>query len=60
MSVGGKVQMIIEFLSPITPTDYMRQSLIFSYMNVQVKSLDGANHRVQLYTDVSAGMSQAR
>jgi len=43
---------------PITPTDYRRQALTFTYLNVQVKSIDGGHHSVQLYTDVSAGAYQ--
>ena len=55
MDVAGVVEMNITFLSPITPTDLMRQSLIFSYVDVAVTSTDGATHDVQLYTDLTAG-----
>ena len=55
MNVGGKVEMNITFLSPITPSDPQRQSLIFTYLDVGVQSLDGAEHDVQIYTDISAG-----
>ena len=55
MNVAGLVQMNITFFSPITPSDFMRQSLTFSYMNVDVTSLDGVNHHVELYTDMTAG-----
>lgn len=55
-SVEDKVQITVTFLSPITPDDFLRQSLIFSYINVEVVSLDGRKHDVQLYTDISAGM----
>lgn len=55
MDVGGKVELNITFMSPITPDDQRRQSLIFSYMDVTVASSDGASHDVQLYTDISAG-----
>ncbi|OTB15176.1 hypothetical protein K445DRAFT_124558 [Daldinia sp. EC12] len=54
MNVGGKVEMNITFLSPVTPSDLKRQSLVFSYLDVGVHSLDGASHDVQLYADVSA------
>ncbi|KAG0651856.1 Glutaminase A [Hyphodiscus hymeniophilus] len=54
-SVDGKVEMNVTFLSPLTPDDQRRQSLVFSYLDVVVQSLDGASHDVQLYTDVSAG-----
>ncbi|KAI1103178.1 glutaminase A [Jackrogersella minutella] len=57
MSVGGKVEMNITFLSPVTPNDLKRQSLVFSYLEVAVSSLDGASHDVQLYADVSAEWS---
>ena len=50
-----KVQLKVTFLSPLTPTDLKRQSLIFSYMDVEVTSLDGSEHSVQVYTDISAG-----
>lgn len=56
-TVEDKVQITVTFLSPITPDDFLRQSLIFSYVNVEVVSLDGSKHDVQLYTDISAGKS---
>lgn len=55
MNVAGKVGMNITFLSTVTPTDLRRQSLTFSYLDVGVHSLDGADHDVQLYADVSGG-----
>lgn len=55
MNVADKLEMNITFLSPITPTDYKRQSLVFSYLNVEVSSLDGEDHDVQVYADISAG-----
>ena len=55
MDVGGKVQMIITFLSPVTPGDYKRQSLPMSYLQVSIISIDGREHSVQLYSDISAG-----
>jgi hypothetical protein len=55
MDFGGKVEMNITFLSPITPDDQKRQSLTFSYLDVAVESMDGNSHDVQLYADISAG-----
>lgn len=52
---AGKVELKVTFLSPVTPKDYQRQSLLFSYMDVEVRSLDGSAHNVQIYTDISAG-----
>ena len=58
-NVGGKVEMNVTFLSPLTPADRKRQSLVFSYLDVLVQSIDGASHTVQLYTDISAGKTCA-
>lgn len=55
MNVENKLEMNITFLSPVTPTDFKRQSLVFSYLNVEVSSLDGQAHDVQVYADISAG-----
>jgi len=52
---AGKIELKVTFLSPLTPKDYKRQSLTFSYMDVAVSSLDGSEHDVQVYTDISAG-----
>lgn len=49
------VQIVTTFLSPVNPNDFQRASLPFSYLNVEVSSLDGNAHNVQLYTDISAG-----
>jgi hypothetical protein len=54
--VDDKVSVKVTFLSPITPEDFKRQSLVFSYMQVEVSSVDGQEHKVQIYTDISAGM----
>jgi hypothetical protein len=55
MNVADAVEMNITFMSPITPDDLTRQSLVFSYLNVEVSSLDGKAHEVQVYADISAG-----
>ncbi|KAF2401026.1 DUF1793-domain-containing protein [Trichodelitschia bisporula] len=52
--IEKKVQLIVTFLSPVTPLDLKRQSLEFSYMTVDVSSIDGKTHDVKLYTDISA------
>ncbi|KAF1357478.1 DUF1793-domain-containing protein [Lizonia empirigonia] len=54
IEANEKVSLKVTFLSPLTPKDLKRQSLVFSYMNVEVTSLDGAEHDVQIYTDISA------
>jgi hypothetical protein len=58
MNVGGLVEMNITFLSPLYPDDERRQSLVFTYLDVVVQSMDGAAHDVQLYADISAGRSK--
>ncbi|KAI4650193.1 uncharacterized protein J4E79_009460 [Alternaria viburni] len=55
ITAGDTVQLKVTFMSPLTPNDFKRQSLIFSYMDVEVSSLDGSSHDVQIYTDISAG-----
>ena len=55
MTVGGMVSMNVTFLSPVTPNDMKRQSLPFSYLDVEVASMDGAGHAVSIYADISAG-----
>lgn len=57
MNVAGKVKMAITFMSPVYPEDLGRQGLTFSYLHVDVSSIDGKQHSVQLYADVSAGQS---
>ncbi|KAI4932984.1 hypothetical protein J4E85_003387 [Alternaria conjuncta] len=54
ITAGDTLQLKVTFMSPLTPNDFKRQSLIFSYMNVEVSSLDGSQHDVQIYTDISA------
>lgn len=54
LSIDDKVGMNVTFLSPVEPTDFKRQSIPASYMNVEVFSIDGSEHKVQLYSDVSA------
>jgi hypothetical protein len=47
------VQLEVTFLSPVEPGDLRRQSMPLSYVTVRATSLDGAAHRVQIYTDIS-------
>ncbi|EAU30850.1 hypothetical protein ATEG_08718 [Aspergillus terreus NIH2624] len=54
MEVNNAIQMNVTFLSPVTPDDLRRQSLVFSYVHVDVSSLDGKPHDVQIYSDISA------
>ncbi|KAF9523492.1 DUF1793-domain-containing protein [Crepidotus variabilis] len=51
---AGPVDLTVSFLSPIEPTDLVKQSIPFSYMTVSAASTDGASHTVQVYSDISA------
>ncbi|KAL1297628.1 hypothetical protein AAFC00_006185 [Neodothiora populina] len=54
LSVNGTVGLNVTFLTPVTPTDLLRQSIAATYMDLEVFSIDGGEHEVQLYTDISA------
>ncbi|EJD38416.1 DUF1793-domain-containing protein [Auricularia subglabra TFB-10046 SS5] len=51
--VTGPVSLTYTFLSPITPDDLVRQSIPFAYISVQAASMDGLQHTVKIYTDIS-------
>ena len=55
MDVAGAVGMNITFLSPVLPDTILEMSLPYTYLDVQVHSIDGKRHDVQIYTDISAG-----
>ncbi|KAI9434461.1 hypothetical protein H4582DRAFT_779038 [Lactarius indigo] len=54
ISQAGPMQFNLTFLNPIEPGDWVKQSIPFSYMSLTAKSLDGAAHAVQVYSDISA------
>ncbi|KAJ7195913.1 hypothetical protein GGX14DRAFT_674126 [Mycena pura] len=51
---AGPMQLNVTFLSPVEPSDWVRQSLPFSYVYVDGASTDGKTHSIQLYADISA------
>ncbi|KAL1946009.1 hypothetical protein VTO73DRAFT_2011 [Trametes versicolor] len=51
---AGLMNLTITFLSPIEPSDWVLQSLPFSYVSVDASSLDGQSHDVQLYSDITS------
>ncbi|KAG9017718.1 hypothetical protein FRB95_007102 [Tulasnella sp. JGI-2019a] len=51
---AGGVDLTVNFLSPVEPTNLVLQSLPFSYMALTVKANDGGSHSVQVYSDISA------
>ncbi|KAI9434458.1 hypothetical protein H4582DRAFT_1818664 [Lactarius indigo] len=53
ISQAGPMQFNLTFLNPIEPGDWVKQSIPFSYMSLTAKSLDGAAHAVQVYSDIS-------
>ncbi|KAH9830721.1 uncharacterized protein C8Q71DRAFT_319596 [Rhodofomes roseus] len=50
---AGHMNVTLTFLSPITPSDLVRQSLPFTYLAVDLASTDGQPHSVQLYSDIT-------
>lgn len=50
---AGPLELTASFFSPVTPTDYCRQSIPLSYLSVSVISKDGNPHDVSLYTDIN-------
>ncbi|EMD37369.1 hypothetical protein CERSUDRAFT_114042 [Gelatoporia subvermispora B] len=51
---AGPIGINITFLSPIEPSDWVSQSIPYSYVYMDVVSTDGQYHDVQVYADVSA------
>ncbi|CAN8106452.1 unnamed protein product [Discula destructiva] len=51
--VNSKVTLTATFLSPVYPSDLVKQSLQYSYIDVAAVSSDGAPHDVQIYLDVT-------
>ncbi|RPD54725.1 hypothetical protein L226DRAFT_560384 [Lentinus tigrinus ALCF2SS1-7] len=51
---AGPMNVTVTFLSPIEPSDWVNQSIPFSYVSVEAQSLDGAAHDVQVYSDISS------
>ncbi|KAI0335016.1 DUF1793-domain-containing protein [Cubamyces sp. BRFM 1775] len=51
---AGPMNVTVTFLSPIEASDWVLQSLPFSYVSVEASSLDGQPHDVQVYSDISA------
>ncbi|KAG2042315.1 hypothetical protein BDR03DRAFT_1006723 [Suillus americanus] len=51
---AGPVDINVNFLSPVEPTDLLKQSIPFSYLALSAVSTDGRSHTVSVYTDISA------
>ncbi|PIL35875.1 hypothetical protein GSI_01535 [Ganoderma sinense ZZ0214-1] len=50
---AGPMNVTITFLSPVEPDDWVKQSIPFSYLSVEARSLDGQSYPVQLYSDIT-------
>ncbi|EMD33464.1 hypothetical protein CERSUDRAFT_118047 [Gelatoporia subvermispora B] len=50
---AGPVNLTITYLMPIEPSDWIQQSLPFSYVSLEVVSTDGAPHNVEAYADIN-------
>ncbi|KAI0712927.1 hypothetical protein C8T65DRAFT_726919 [Cerioporus squamosus] len=51
---AGPMNITVTYLSPIEPSDLINQSIPFSYVSIEAKSLDGAVHDVQIYSDITS------
>ncbi|KAK7685140.1 hypothetical protein QCA50_011503 [Cerrena zonata] len=51
--LAGPAQLNVTFLSPIESSDPIRQSIPFAYIALNVSFVDGAQHHVQVYMDIS-------
>ncbi|KAH9915038.1 uncharacterized protein BXZ73DRAFT_54569 [Epithele typhae] len=48
----GSIRLNVTFLSPIEPDDLVKQSIPFTYLSVDVMSIDGTPHDVQIWSDI--------
>ncbi len=51
---AGPVELTVTFMSPVEYDNIELQSIPLSYVFVSAKSTDGANHKVEVYMDMSA------
>ncbi|HEY1916353.1 MAG TPA: DUF5127 domain-containing protein [Streptosporangiaceae bacterium] len=50
---AGGVELVAQWLSPIEPGDLRRQSAPFTLLTITVSAIDGTNHAVQVYADIT-------
>lgn len=48
---AGSVNFALDYFSPVSPHDYVRQSMPYSYLTVSAVSNDGGTPQVQVYSD---------
>ncbi|EJD03589.1 DUF1793-domain-containing protein [Fomitiporia mediterranea MF3/22] len=51
--MAGPMRINASFISPIEPTDLVRQSLPYSYFTMSASSTDGKSHSVRMYSDIA-------
>lgn len=49
---AGSADFVLDFLSPVSPGNLIRQSAPFSYLTVSSRGNNGATPNVQIYTDI--------
>lgn len=49
---AGSADFVLDFLSPISPHNYLRQSLPFSYLTVSALGRSDASPSIQIYSDI--------
>ena len=49
---ANDVKFVLDFFSPVSPHDYARQSMPFSYLTVSTSSLNSGTPSVQIYSDM--------
>ncbi|THU85437.1 hypothetical protein K435DRAFT_685590 [Dendrothele bispora CBS 962.96] len=52
--VAGPMLLNISFFNPIETEDLTRQSIPFMYLSLSAHSLDNQDHKIQIYSDISA------
>ncbi|KAK4057768.1 hypothetical protein OIO90_000987 [Microbotryomycetes sp. JL221] len=50
---AGNISFDVEFLSPVTPHDYVRMSLPLSYMSIKLDPAVVKRHSISVYTDIA-------
>lgn len=49
---AGSTTFTLDFFSPVSPTNYLRQSLPFSYLTISVRASNSSSPRIQVYCDI--------
>lgn len=51
---AGSVGFTLDFFSPVSPKDYVRQSIPFSYFTVTAQIKDGSSHTIEIMSGIDA------